>query len=80
MINSRENSDLKLEKLGIREIQERLEVSPIIADPGSLGSEVPSHAGEFNCDDGGGKHYECNIIKPGTPEPVELEITPLPRI
>ena len=38
MTSQHNPSDLKLEKLGIREIEERLEVSPIVADPGSLGS------------------------------------------
>ena len=44
--------DLQLEKLGIRQIHERIEVSPIITDPGTLG---------LNLDDGTAKSYVCTI-------------------
>jgi len=44
--------DLQLEKLGIREIHERIEVSPIITDPGTLG---------LNVEDGTPKSYICTI-------------------
>jgi len=42
-----------LKKLGIREIQERLEVSPIITDPGTF---------DMNAEDTGGKNYNCDIV------------------
>lgn len=43
---------LQLEKLGIRQIHERIEVSPIITDPGTMG---------LNAEDGTSKSYVCNI-------------------
>ena len=67
MNESTHEQGLNLEKLGIRELRERLEVSPIIADPGSLGSGTDSVGADGG--DGGGKHYECNIIKPDGPTP-----------
>ena len=44
--------DLQLEKLGIRQIHERIEVSPIITDPGTLGLDAA---------DGTAKSYVCTI-------------------
>jgi len=52
-IQNNQNRDDNLRKLGIREIQERLEVSPIITDPGSFG---------VNVEDPGAKTYHCNIF------------------
>ena len=58
MASQHNPSDLKLEKLDIREIEERLEVSPIVADPGSLGSGFApgleslrdgDHDGKYHC-------------------------------
>ncbi len=49
---NREHCDLQLEKLGIRQIHERIEVSPIITDPGTLGLSV---------EDGSSKSYVCTI-------------------
>lgn len=48
----RDFAELKLEKLGIRQIHERIEVSPILTDPGSdgLGGDDPSP-----------KQYVCTI-------------------
>lgn len=48
----REPRDLNLEKLGIRQIQERIEVSPIITDPGTMG---------LDAEDGTSKSYVCTI-------------------
>lgn len=45
-------TELNLEKLGIREIRERIEVSPILTDPGS---------GDPGGDDPTPKQYICNI-------------------
>ena len=69
MRHAHTDGDLHLRKLGIREIQERLEVSPIIADPGSLGSGFGSDLGQV----ADGKHYECNIVKPDGDIPEEFE-------
>jgi len=44
--------ELQLEKLGIRQIHERIEVSPIITDPGTMG---------LDAEDGTAKSYVCNI-------------------
>ncbi len=52
-ISSQQGNQINLQKLGIREIQERLEVSPIITDPGTF---------DVNVDDPGGKTYNCNIV------------------
>ena len=46
------HDDLKLEKLGIRQIHERIEVSPILTDPGTAG---------MNIEDAPPKSYICNI-------------------
>jgi hypothetical protein len=51
--NTIQNRDDNMRKLGIREIQERLEVSPIITDPGTFG---------LNAEDPGGKNYNCNLV------------------
>lgn len=48
----RDQRDLQLEKLGIRQIHERIEVSPIITDPGTMGLDV---------EDGTPKSYICTI-------------------
>ena len=48
----RTRADLDLAKLGIREIHERIEVSPIITDPGTVGLDV---------EDGTPKSYLCTI-------------------
>jgi hypothetical protein len=48
----RDQRDLQLEKLGIRQIHERIEVSPIITDPGTMGLDV---------EDGSPKTYICTI-------------------
>ncbi len=48
----RDRRELQLEKLGIRRIHERIEVSPIITDPGTMG---------LNAEDGTAKSYVCNI-------------------
>ena len=50
--------ELQLEKLGIRRIHERIEVSPIITDPGIMGLDV---------EDGTAKSYVCNINFRETP-------------
>jgi hypothetical protein len=65
-INSREatmtnhqphqDRNLRLAKLGIREIHERIEVSPILTDPGT---------GGFDASDGTPKSYVCTINFPG---------------
>ncbi len=52
------NRDLQLEKLGIRQIHERIEVSPIITDPGTMGLDV---------EDGTPKSYVCTINIQDTP-------------
>ncbi len=44
--------DLNLRKLGIRQIHERIEVSPILTDPGTMG---------LNAEDGTPKSYVCTI-------------------
>ena len=49
---NRPHADLNLAKLGIREIHERIEVSPIITDPGTMG---------LNMEDGTPKSYICTI-------------------
>ncbi len=49
---NRQRFDLQLEKLGIRQIHERIEVSPIITDPGTVG---------LNVEDGTPKSYICTI-------------------
>lgn len=51
--NNRQGREASLQKLGIREIQERLEVSPIITDPGTF---------ELTPEDTEGKSYNCDII------------------
>ncbi len=48
----RDRRELQLEKLGIRRIHERIEVSPIITDPGIMG---------LDAEDGTAKSYVCNI-------------------
>ncbi len=48
-----QDREANLQKLGIREIQERLEVSPIITDPGAF---------DANAEDTGGKNYNCDIV------------------
>ena len=73
MSETRSHHEQALRKLGIREIEERLEVSPIITDPGSLGSGDTQHVQPAG-GDGGGKHYECNIIKPQPDVPDDIEI------
>ncbi len=56
--------DLNLAKLGIREIHERIEVSPIITDPGTMG---------LNVEDGTPKSYVCTINFGESPiKPMEL--------
>ena len=58
------NRDLQLEKLGIRQIHERIEVSPIITDPGTLG---------LDAEDGTPKSYICTINFQDLPiKPTEL--------
>ncbi len=56
----REERELNLEKLGIRQIHERIEVSPIITDPGTLG---------FDVEEDTPKQYICtiNFPKPDNP-------------
>ena len=51
-IKNRGRGDLHLEKLGIRQIHQRIEVSPIITDPGTMG---------LNVEDGTPKSYICTI-------------------
>lgn len=56
--------DLNLGKLGIRQIHERIEVSPILTDPGTLG---------LNVEDGTPKSYVCTINLAESPvKPFEL--------
>ncbi|MFT5234251.1 MAG: hypothetical protein ACI9UQ_002294 [Candidatus Krumholzibacteriia bacterium] len=52
--------ELNLEKLGIRQIHERIEVSPIITDPGTMG---------FDVEEDTPKTYICtiNLPKPSNP-------------
>jgi len=50
--SSNEIRDLHLAKLGIREIRQRIEVSPILTDPGTAGL---TRAGD------GTKSYICTI-------------------
>lgn len=59
-IKNRGSGPQQLEKLGITAIQERLEVSPIIADPGTF---TPGED-----DDGDGKTYICSVFPPATPK------------
>ena len=70
MAPNRNNSSepRKLEKLGITAIQERLEVSPIIADPGGL---TPDEG-----DGGDSKTYVCNVFPPENPKLTPKEIVP----
>ncbi len=49
---NRPDRDLQLEKLGIRQIHERIEVTPILTDPGTVG---------LNVEDGTPKSYICTI-------------------
>ena len=53
MTTTKHNTTVNLQKLGIREIQERLEVSPIITDPGTF---------SVNAADPGGKNYSCDLV------------------
>jgi len=55
---------LNLQKLGIRQIHERIEVSPIITDPGTMG---------FDVEEDTPKQYICtiNLPKPSNP-PTDL--------
>lgn len=56
--------DLRLEKLGIREIHERIEVSPILTDPGTAGLSV---------EDGTPKSYVCTInLDPRDIKPADI--------
>jgi len=48
----KEDQELNLRKLGIRQIHERIEVSPILTDPGTSG---------LNADEGTPKSYVCTI-------------------
>lgn len=59
-----------LEKLGIKAIQERLEVSPIIADPSGLTPD------EGNGDDN--KTYICNVFPPMEAKADLKEVDPTP--
>ena len=45
----RTSGDLNLAKLGIREIHERIEVSPIITDPGALGLSGEDSTKTYTC-------------------------------
>lgn len=58
----------QLEKLGITAIQERLEVSPIIADPGTF---TPGEG-----EGGDGKTYVCNVFPPENPKLTQEEFIP----
>ena len=49
---NREHTEFHLEKLGIRQIQERIEVSPILTDPGTMG---------LDAEDNTPKSYVCTI-------------------
>ncbi len=56
--------DLNLAKLGIRQIHERIEVSPILTDPGTPG---------LNGEDTTPKQYICTInFKDEVPNPFDL--------
>ena len=49
---NRDLEQLNLEKLGIRQIHERIEVSPILTDPGTMG---------LSAEDNTPKSYVCTI-------------------
>jgi len=51
--------NLQLEKLGIREIRQRIEVSPIITDP---------NIGGMDRADSDSKSYSCTIGLPSLPQ------------
>ena len=59
----RQHRELDLAKLGIREIHERIEVSPIITDPGIMG---------LNVEEGTPKSYVCTINFQDVPDPREF--------
>ena len=58
--NEAQERALNLSKLGIRQIHERIEVSPIITDPGTMG---------FDAEEETPKQYICtiNMPKPNNP-------------
>jgi hypothetical protein len=67
-IKNNRSGPQRLEKLGITAIQERLEVSPIIADPGTL---TPDEG-----EGGDGKTYVCNVFPPENPKLTAQEFVP----